>query len=325
VSVVVSVTTDTEEISLRAPCFGGEVSVHVSGKGARRLAQEAIDELLAIDERLSRFRPDSELSDFNRDPRATVPASPMLQDLAEAVAVAGESSRGLVDGTLLDEIKRAGYVESMAIPGNSRTSSPQRAQAVPAHPAGASRERRWADLRVNRAQGTISRPAGLQIDSGGIGKGLAADRVGSRLASAPTFCVNCAGDMLIGGTAHAPRCVTIDHPFSDSPAHQLDLAAAGVATSGITRRSWLLDGSARHHLLDPATGEPAFTGIAQATALAPTAVEAETLAKAALLAGPDRAAGWLDHGGVLVSADGSVEVVEARSPLDEASLAGGLR
>ncbi len=51
------------------------------------------------------------------------------------------------------------------------------------------------------------------------------------------------------------------------------------------------DGTPRHHLLDPSTLEPAWTGIVGATALAPTAVEAEALAKAALLSGPAQRAG----------------------------------
>ncbi|MGH2841846.1 MAG: FAD:protein FMN transferase, partial [Solirubrobacteraceae bacterium] len=64
-----------------------------------------------------------------------------------------------------------------------------------------------------------------------------------------------------------------------------------------------------HHLIDPATGRPAWTGVVQATALAPTALEAEILAKAALLAGPQRGPGLLSLGGVLVLAGGAVEVV----------------
>ncbi len=320
----ISLRLPAEEVSLRTPCFGGEVSVHVGGLGARRLAEAAIDELLEIDRRLSRFRPESELSKLNRDRRQVVPASAMLRDLAEAIVAAGERSGGLVDGTLLDEIERAGYVRSMAIPGPTPARWPQRPQA-PARPAGPSPDRRWAELRVDRERGTISRPPGLQIDSGGIGKGLAADRVGSRLAGAPTFCVNCAGDMLIGGTARVPRRVTIDHPFSGAPALELDLAAGGIATSGITRRSWIQDGSLRHHLIDPATGDPAFTGIAQATALAPSALEAETLAKSALLCGRDRAASRLPHGGVVVAADGSVKAIGATQPLPGTSIAEGVR
>ena len=64
-----------------------------------------------------------------------------------------------------------------------------------------------------------------------------------------------------------------------------------------------------NHLLDPATGTPAFTGIVQATALAPTALEAEIRAKAAVLSGPDSADRWLPHGGVVVFDDGRTQVV----------------
>ena len=59
---------------------------------------------------------------------------------------------------------------------------------------------------------------------------------------------------------------------------ELTLTDGAAATSGVTRRGW--------HLIDPSTGRPARTGIVQATALAPTALEAEVRAKAALLAGP---------------------------------------
>ena len=63
----------------------------------------------------------------------------------------------------------------------------------------------------------------------------------------------------------------------------------------------------RHHLLDPATGAPAWTGVVSATALAPTAAEAEALAKAALLAGPRAGRALLARhgGGVLVLDDGA--------------------
>lgn len=98
--------------------------------------------------------------------------------------------------------------------------------------------------------------------------------------------------------------------------HGFELAAAGVATSGIGRRSWRgPDGAPAHHLLDPATGRPAFTGVVQATALAPTALEAEWRAKAAVLSGPVAAASWLPHGGLVVCDDGGQDLVPAAPSL----------
>ena len=84
-----------------------------------------------------------------------------------------------------------------------------------------------------------------------------------------------------------------------------------IATSSIVARAWLgPDGRRVHHLLDPSTGEPVWTGLLSATALAPTALHAETLAKVALLGGADVARVALARrGGVLVHAGGEVETI----------------
>ena len=106
------------------------------------------------------------------------------------------------------------------------------------------------------------------------------------------------------------RDVRVASPFDESVLHTFRLRDGGIATSGIGRRSWLdADGVPAHHLLDPSTSRPAFTGVVQATALAPSAFEAEWRAKAALLAGPQRAARWLPHGGLVVHDDGSHAVI----------------
>jgi thiamine biosynthesis lipoprotein len=139
---------------------------------------------------------------------------------------------------------------------------------------------------------------------------LAADLVAASLRAHPTFAVDCAGDIRIGGAAALPRKVLVDDPFGGEPLHELEVTEGAVATSGIGRRAWLRpDGSPAHHLLDPGSGQPAFTGIVQVTALAPTAQLAEVLAKMALLRGPRSAESELRFGGVLVFDDRSVKVV----------------
>ena len=71
-------------------------------------------------------------------------------------------------------------------------------------------------------------------------------------------------------------------------------------------------GGFAHHLLDPSTGLPAWTGLVGATALGDTALEAETLSKMALLSGPDGARRVLAPlGGVIVHDDGEVEAIGA--------------
>jgi len=265
-----------------------------------------------FDAALSRFRPDSELCALNADPRPRVTASELLRRAVGAGLAAAERSGGLVDPTLVGEIEHAGYAASRV---GLRSESLAAALAVaPARrPSGPDPRERWRQVEIDDGSGEIVRPPGLRFDSGGTGKGLAADMIAARLRGYPRFVVDCGGDIRIGGPGALvdPVEVLVEHPLSDGYAYELKLSGGAVATSGIDRRIWRdPDGGFAHHLLDPATGRPAWTGLVGATALAATAVEAETLAKAALLRGPEggRAvlAGW---GGLLVDEAGRVETV----------------
>ena len=138
------------------------------------------------------------------------------------------------------------------------------------------------------------------------------DLVAARLAGL-RFIVDVGGDLALGGGGGGPHEVTVDHPLTGEVAHRFELGSGGVATSGIYRRLWLdRDGAPAHHLLDPSTGRPAWTGLLAATAVGRSALEAEVLAKVALLRGPRGARTALAaHGGVLIHKDGAVEVVPA--------------
>jgi thiamine biosynthesis lipoprotein len=261
---------------------------------------------------LSRFDPASELSALNRDPRERVPASPLLRRSVAAGLAAAELTDGLVDPTLVGEIERAGYAatRSGVVPAPlaaALAAAPKRRPAAP-DPA-----RRWRRFEVDEGAGEIVRPPGLRFDSGGSGKGLAADLLAAALESYPRFVVDCGGDIRVGGpdAAERPYGISVEHPLSGERLHVLRIGSGGVATSGINVRIWR-DGNGRfaHHLLDPATGEPAWTGLVGVTALGASALEAETLSKAALLSGPERGRELLrERGGLLVHDSGRAELV----------------
>jgi FAD:protein FMN transferase len=300
----------TETIATFA-CFGSTCAVVVDDRGDGTAAREAVGDarrlMLDWHERFSRFLPDSELSRLNADPRSEVPVSALLGRLVEAVADAAARTGGLVDGTLLRELQAAGYRHDLGRPlplPLALRLAPRRRAARP------SRERRWRQLEFDRRTGVVRRPPGIAIDSGGLAKGLFADVLSGSLDLHAAFAIDCAGDLRLGGAAGLARAVEIQSPFDGGLLHTFSLADGGVATSGIGRRSWIdASGTPAHHLLDPATGRPAFTGVVQVTALAPTALEAEIRAKAAILSGPDGARAWLPDGGVIVADDGGVEVI----------------
>jgi thiamine biosynthesis lipoprotein len=302
----------------RFSCFGGSCAVLVVGAGPAGSADEAAARakrrLLAWHDQFSRFAPDSELSQLNRDPREMVPVSPVMARFIEEAVSAATMTGGLVDPTLVGELDRAGYgehFESTPVPVRQAL-----ALAPPRAPGGPSPTTAWREVEVDRAAGIVTRPPGVRLDSGGIVKGMFGDILATVLGGHQSFAVDAAGDIRFGGAGALLRPIEVESPFEQSVLHVFELVRGAAATSGIGRRSWLYpDGRPAHHLLDPATGRPAFTGIVQVTALAPRAVEAEALSKAALLGGPGRARGSLIHGGLVVYDDATFDVIEPPAEL----------
>jgi thiamine biosynthesis lipoprotein len=194
-----------------------------------------------------------------------------------------------------------------------RTSVPLRealAAAPARRPAGPAAASRGHLVRVDRSDNLVIRPPGVRLDSGGLAKGLFCDLLAAVLDSHDAYAIDCAGDVRIGGRAQIERSIQVAGPFDGAVLHTFAGHATAAATSGIGRRSWVdRSGGPAHHLLDPSSGRPAFTGVVQATALASTAALAEVCAKAAVLSGPDDAPRWLPDGGVVVYDDGSHDVL----------------
>lgn len=288
------------------------------GPPADQVAEREREFVLGFARRLSRFREDSELSHLNADSRREVPASTLLRAAVEAALWAAERTGGLVDSTLIGALERNGYSSSLdgARPASlteALASAPPRQPARP-HPAA-----RWREVAVSHTAGSVIRPPGILIDTGGTGKGLCADAVAFRLRGRARFLVDCGGDIAVGGVGAQldPYEIQIEHPLSGRSVGTVRLGRGGVATSGLNVRIWR-DGSGRfrHHLLDPSTGQPAWTGLIGVTAAGESALEAETLAKQALLSGPPRAREVLRRqGGVLIHDSGHVETVLGSSCL----------
>lgn len=326
--------TGTQPVDRQLRLMGTRVRILIGspvreGVPSPEEAADRVESLLRdYEERLSRFRGDSELTALNADPRDEVPASGLLCDSVQAAIDAAELSGGLVDPTLLDDLEASGYVGHWT--GDERIDLREALEGDrPApHPASPAATQRWREIEVDHEAGLIRRPAGLRIDNGGSGKGHAADLAAGLLDGYEHWAVDCGGDIRIGGDLAAERQVEILDAFTGKPGDSIGVRRGAVATSGMRSRVWRApDGSPAHHLLDPSTGQPAFTGLVSATALAPTALEAETLAKTALLSGAPGARRILArHGGITVDENGNAEKIgrlDAR-PVVKIKLPGGM-
>jgi FAD:protein FMN transferase len=282
---------------LAFPAMGTAVRL-LAQPGAPLMAARALIE--DLEARLTRFDPASELCRLNDDPRESVPASPCLREAVGAALAGAAATGGLADPTLLGAVVRAGYSRSLV--GRPRADLREALAAAPEpQPAAPHPGALWRAVYVDHAAEAITRPPGLALDLGGSAKGLAADLAVELLAPYGPCAADLGGDLRVFGDHE----VLVLDPLTHRRIETVRLRDDAVATSGIDRRIWWGPGGLpAHHLLDPSTGRPAWTGVLSATAKAPTAALAEALAKAAVLAGPRHGREILARrGGVLVTTD----------------------
>ncbi len=285
-------------------------------EGAAAFARHRLEEL---ERRWSRFLPGSDVSRLNGAPDAIMIVSPDTLSLLTTMKEAWRVSGGRYDPTLLAAINAAGY--SASYDGSGRASSTAGSNA---------RGRTIADVTLDPATSSAIVPAGVGIDPGGIGKGLAADLVVTELLEGGTggALVSVGGDLAAAGTPPSTEGwhVSIEDPF-DATREQLRLAleAGGIATSSTLTRSWTKDGSRRHHVIDPATQTSAATDLAAVTVIARAGWEAEAHATAALVSGSEAALDYLerhDLDGIATTLDGITRMTPAleRAGLMEGSI-----
>jgi thiamine biosynthesis lipoprotein len=216
--------------------------------------------------RLTRFSPDSELSVFNASAGRWVEISGELEALLRESLHACETSGGLVNVAVLPSMIGIGYTKPLSSGRPAATLTEM--GPAPALPD---------VLEIKQGAGRLEPGAG--IDLGGIAKGWMADRL--REAMGPNALANLGGDLSAGGPGPAGD----GWPVGLAGVTVL-LRDQGAATSSVRRRRW---GEGQHHLIDPRTGQPAKTGLEEVSVVAESGVEAEVVAKTALLVGPELA------------------------------------
>ena len=149
----------------------------------------------------------------------------------------------------------------------------------------------------------------MRIHLGGIGKGYAVDRAVAILhqRGLQDFIIQAGGDMYAGGLkGDRPWRLGIRDPRGpeDKIFAAIDLSNGTFSTSGDYERAFLKDGVRYHHILDPATGQPA-RGCRSVTLVTARAVFADALAKGVFILGARKGLALIerlpDVEGVIVS------------------------
>ena len=142
----------------------------------------------------------------------------------------------------------------------------------------------------------VSIPAGMQIDLGAVGKGVALDEIRKTLEEYPEVSgavISVGGSILTygnkpeGGTWQ----IAVTDPLEPSQSAGVLTLAGGycVSTSGDYERYVEVDGVRYHHILDPATGYPARSGLTSVTVVCDDGLNADGLSTACFVLGKEKA------------------------------------
>lgn len=259
------------------------LTLHVNDKNDERAGQAALMRAAArveeYERTFSRFLPDSDLSRLNEGPSTRVQVSAEFAALLGRAVGYARVTGGVFDPLVLQELETLGYDRSFEeVPSRVHTGL-----------ALASRPVHWTLVQVDPALGVVTRPLGARIDLGGVAKGAAADAAMAELAPFPGALVDLGGDIRVHGEPDDADSwvVAVDDPTNPLLASldYLKLRDGAVATSSVSKRQWTRNGSMVHHIIDPRTGQPAFSGVVQCTAIADTGEHADVAAKVGLILG----------------------------------------
>ena len=218
------------------------------GDGA---VQAAFDEIKRLEQLLSTWRSNSELSQVNAEAgrRPVQVSRETLQLIIRALDIAELTHGGF-------NIALGPAIEAWSV--TERQHIPEKEELGRLKPLVD-----WTRIQINRQERTIYLPhKGMRIDVGGIGKGYAADRAVEQMKQAGAIggVVALSGDIktfgIFPGRGGFP--VGIRHPRQEEVLiAMIDLMDEAVSTAGDYERFFERDGIRYHHILDPQTLWPA--------------------------------------------------------------------
>jgi len=264
--------------------MGSTCSLILHGEDLGRVGSIAIAEVERIEQRYSRYRPDSLLSAINKAARegAEIEVDSETAGLIEQAFEVYRQSGGLFDIT-------SGSLRSV---WNDETASMPETTAI-----FDALEKVGLDKVIWKPPLLSFTHRGIEFDFGGIAKEYAADRAAAacRSAGVEHGLVELGGDIAVIGPNPdgTPWRIGVSDPREPTVAiATLFVSMGGVATSGDYERYWEIDGRRHSHILDPRTGWP-VEGLPSVTVVAESCLAAGALSTVAVLKGAGGIS-WLD-------------------------------
>jgi len=239
-------------------------------------------ELEAINQSLSTYIPDSEISVLNAATAdSPVHLSTRFATVLDAALAVGRLTDGAYDVTVGPLVELWGFGAETRAPGPPDDLAINSAMNF----VGAHR------LSWDASSSTLRRPVGMRVDLSSIAKGYAVDQLSEALAARGIVdsLVEIGGELRASG--HRPEggpwrlAVESPDPAQARFIEALSVSNAAVATSGDYRNFFEYDGRRYSHLVDPRTGYPVAHELVSVTVIDPSCMTADALATALLVLG----------------------------------------
>ena len=246
---------------------------------------EQIDAVLTqVDQSMSTYKPESELSQFNG--LAAGQSMTVSEGLWEVLAISKtiwQQSDGSFDPTIGPAVDLWGFG-----PVQTYDRVPSEEEIAQTLLGTGYQHLLMSDDR------TISKDLPIRLDLSAVAKGYAVDQVADLLESLalPDYLVEIGGEMRVSGLnpEGGPWRVAVESPDASGTVDKiLPLHNVGVATSGDYRNYFEKDGKRYSHTIDPKTGAPITHNLASVTVIATRCADADAWATAFLVMGPEQA------------------------------------
>jgi FAD:protein FMN transferase len=257
-----------------------------AGRGEGNVAAVTASMLAAVDERMSTYRKDSELSGLNGfESGKTFPVSEELAQVLLTARQIGENTSGAFDITVGPLVNAWGF---------GPQGQPER--IPPDEELQALREiTGWDNLEIDEVNSSVTKAAAtVYCDLSGIAKGYAVDRVSEQLLEAgyENHMVEVGGEVQARGEniSGKPWRIGIERPAIGGRAlhRAIELRDVAMATSGDYRNYFEVDGVRYSHIIDPRTGAPIRHRLASVSVVEQTCTQADGYATALLVLGENR-------------------------------------
>jgi len=246
----------------------------------------AFTEMEKLDKLLSKYNPDSEISQLNKN--GSMKVSKDTFDIMKKSKFFWEKSSGLFDITVGPLVDLWGFTDrNFKIPSDEQIK--ETLKIVGSDKIILHEENSMVELAV----------VGMKLDLGAIAKGYAVDAAAQKLKenSIDSALINAGGNIYcIGDNNGKPWNIAVKNPFeANEYAGEIQIKDRAVATSGDYEQFFIMGGNNYTHIINPKTGYPVKSNLSSVTVTASDATTADALSTILFIVGKEGSKAILDQ------------------------------